>query len=278
MSRIVVSLTTIPSRLKHIEPTIKCLTKQSYTPNKIYLNIPYKTKTGKPYHIPTNFLSNIVRKDLITINRCNDYGPITKLLPTLDVETDPDTIIILVDDDEKIHRDVVKILVQKSQKYPNNALSFSGRSIGFFPLYLYNIFENKDDEKVDWIEGSSSILLKKKFIDKQELLNFDLLKIIPDLKNQDDHWISSYLETKHINRISINYSKYDYFTPFPISNLDAIHTSQGTLLGTLKFSYTVWNIATRLHNLGIYTHTHHIKYSVSFKIFVCIFILIKILF
>ena len=42
-----VSLTTIPSRINNIKPTIESITKQSVKPNKIYLNLPNKFKRFK---------------------------------------------------------------------------------------------------------------------------------------------------------------------------------------------------------------------------------------
>jgi hypothetical protein len=48
----------------------------------------------------------------ITVNRCQDVGPLTKLLPAVLAEEkgDPDTIIITVDDDQVYPPDTVKYL------------------------------------------------------------------------------------------------------------------------------------------------------------------------
>ena len=42
-----VSLTTIPSRINNIKPTIESIAKQSVKPSKIYLNLPNKFKRFK---------------------------------------------------------------------------------------------------------------------------------------------------------------------------------------------------------------------------------------
>jgi hypothetical protein len=48
-----------------------------------------------------------------------DYGPATKLIPTLLEETDPDTIIVTVDDDVVYHPDVLQDMVEGMMQYPD---------------------------------------------------------------------------------------------------------------------------------------------------------------
>jgi hypothetical protein len=44
------------------------------------------------------------------IRSARDYGPVTKLVPALHRELDPDTLIITVDDDKVYHKDLVRHL------------------------------------------------------------------------------------------------------------------------------------------------------------------------
>ena len=78
---IYVSLTTIPQRVKNLNKSIESLLKQSQKPDKIFINIPFKYKrfseTINDDQIP-KFDNN-----LIEITRCEDYGPGTKLLGSL---------------------------------------------------------------------------------------------------------------------------------------------------------------------------------------------------
>jgi hypothetical protein len=93
--KIVVSLTTIPPRLPKLEKVLRALTTQAV--DVVYLNLPYVcTKTGTKYDPLPEFLKGM---DKLTIRRCEDYGPLTKLLPTLENELDPSTVIIICDDD-----------------------------------------------------------------------------------------------------------------------------------------------------------------------------------
>lgn len=101
-SRVVVSLTTSPYRIEAMKPTIDCLLhKQSQAPDIIQINLPRVFgRTQIPYPNNTELPIWLVNNPKIRINRIErDYGPLTKLYPTLDTETNPNTIIIIVDDD-----------------------------------------------------------------------------------------------------------------------------------------------------------------------------------
>ena len=79
---IYISLSTIPQRLKNLNETIETLLKQTKKPDKIFVNIPFKYRrfkqTIKDDELP-KFDNSIVE-----ITRCEDYGPATKLLGSLD--------------------------------------------------------------------------------------------------------------------------------------------------------------------------------------------------
>jgi hypothetical protein len=77
--------------------TIQSLYAGSVKPDVIYVNLPewYPRFECAP---DPNLKTKL--KDLgVTVNDCKDYGVLTKLLPTLDVEADPDTLLVIVDDD-----------------------------------------------------------------------------------------------------------------------------------------------------------------------------------
>jgi hypothetical protein len=104
-SRVVVTLSTLPHHKDVIHEALDTLVAQSVKPDAIYLALPEKSRrTGLPY-------GDFSVPDGVTILRSAiDYGPLTKLLPAVQAETDPSTIIITVDDDKLYHRDTVKIL------------------------------------------------------------------------------------------------------------------------------------------------------------------------
>jgi len=118
----VVSLTTIPSRLPLIVPTIKSLMRQSVAPSRIILNIPsVSLREGIPYVVP-EFLDGL---RAVEINRCPDLGPATKLLPSLE-RLPPSQPILVVDDDRIYHPSVLSDLLAARQSQPGVAVGLSG--------------------------------------------------------------------------------------------------------------------------------------------------------
>ena len=75
-----VSFTTTPDRIKS-DKWMKLLEYTLSLPgNHVFiLNVPYKSLKGVEYEIPQHVLDK--QSDRFIINRCDDKGPITKILP-----------------------------------------------------------------------------------------------------------------------------------------------------------------------------------------------------
>ena len=158
--RMVISLTSLPSRLPHLSQTISHMLKQDTLPDKIYINLPlFSTREQIPYIIPDHITSYIdalepPQRSLITILRPpNDYGPATKLIPTLDVETSPDTIIVTIDDDVIYPSFYLSELKQAALRYPNAAIGFKGYQ---FPRATAQEKEEEDDDEEEGMQGLRS--------------------------------------------------------------------------------------------------------------------------
>ena len=81
-NHLVVTMTTLPERIisNHFKKVINSLLNQSLKPKYIILNIPYLYK-NKKYIIP----NWITKNRNIKINRCEDKGPATKFLGSLNL-------------------------------------------------------------------------------------------------------------------------------------------------------------------------------------------------
>jgi hypothetical protein len=120
--RFIFSLTTSPTRINELRPTINSLLSQSYSASHIRINIPLKFgRTGEEYVIP-DWLSSTPG---IRIHRCElDYGPGTKLVPTIlqpcEDATDDDWVVT-VDDDIRYQpfllEELAKVIVANGRKY-----------------------------------------------------------------------------------------------------------------------------------------------------------------
>ena len=251
MVRIVVSITTLPSRLDGLRKVLDSLLRQRRLPDRIYLNIPYLTRKGHEYD--SDKIRRIERmSSLITVNRCQDEGPITKLLPVLDLEIDPDTIIITFDDDNYVGPNVIRLFEEKSRLYPDSCLSFSGWCVGQFPFYYQLISDNVEDVEVDWLQGCHGILYRRKLVDPDQLRNFRT--DLDVLERNDDHRISAYLTCP---KISIGYSATRNFYSIGNGHLDSISGADG-------FTKEVMDLSWKFKQEGIYYHNSQSSDSVIF--------------
>jgi hypothetical protein len=106
--KFVVSFTTSPTRIHKCGQMINSILDQSRKPDLFLLNIPEEfARTGEKYDVP-----RYIRKSL-TVNHIQvDYGPATKIIPTVAYLSHPDradkydpedTRIIYLDDDDALN-------------------------------------------------------------------------------------------------------------------------------------------------------------------------------
>jgi len=247
-ARVVVSLTTIPDRIEFMKPTIASILDQSVKVDEIAINIPLVSRKGLTYEIPT-WMQNMKS---ITIHRIqNDHGPATKLLPTLEREN-PDTRIIVVDDDVVYNSDTVKILLdtfdknnqtaaitnfgillQKNSELPTNSSrvgsfftksrevdlvqGFSGFLVTPRMFYITNNNTTSSDEK----------FYRPRNFDVSKAPNniFELEKGPKEAISVDDIWVSGWLRHNKIKIMSTDST----FLRLPLVNIGKMR--QTTALG-----------------------------------------------
>jgi len=205
-TRTVITLTTIPSRIDKIKPTLISLLDQSMKVDKIYLNIPYFSLKGEEYIIP-EWLTKLHN---ITINRVEkDYGPATKLLPILNKEKLDNPKIIVVDDD----------VIYGSRMVENYIKNFNGNPMTIFGADIEN-GKLKDDlptylryrgpKRVDVLMGHNSFLVTADMFSSDV---FDYSKAPKECVFVDDIWFSFHLKKK-IYSLGFNYKN------IPISSIN----------------------------------------------------------
>ncbi len=121
-SNVIVGLTTIPSRLPFLVPTLKSLLLQNVPPGKILLHLPKHSRRERiEYTVP----GELEGLEVIQIVRCPDWGPATKILPAL-LDGDPDQRVVAVDDDRIYRRTLLEDLVTASEHHPDAAVGCFG--------------------------------------------------------------------------------------------------------------------------------------------------------
>jgi hypothetical protein len=230
--RVVVTLSSFAGRLERIEPTLRSLLSQSLRPQAIYLNIPQAVDRLQNA-IPSLKYSNVsdlplfLRQMLadypqtqMTSDSCQlivqftkDYGPSTKLLPTLLNEIHPHTILITVDDDVVYHRNTVRQLVMSIIELNRARRHVEDEVVAYAPTWYCEEWWRWPIQRLmlRWFEGECRGFLgafsgaayfrwffNNNFNDNEGVVDgpggiFDYSKAPAGCRLHDDVWISGFL-------------------------------------------------------------------------------------
>ena len=125
--KIYISFTTIPSRMNNIKPLLDSLINQTIHIDAIIFNIPYYSKRFNTEYIIPNYLYNYHPR--LRINRCEDYGPGTKLLGPLETRKyNNNDVIIILDDDRLIDSNLCHHLYQEYTQHSDSIISNFGNT------------------------------------------------------------------------------------------------------------------------------------------------------
>lgn len=142
---IYISLTTVPDRLNNQESAernlISLLTQNTDKEYKVLYNVPdyytgkladnigrlpNQSEVGDSITIPEWVYDLQKKYSHLVIKRGKDYGPPTKIVGALTETKNPDDILIILDDDNLYHPDMIEYHVKKLKEYPNAAIGFRG--------------------------------------------------------------------------------------------------------------------------------------------------------
>lgn len=208
---IILTLTTTPNRLMEskigwgVRPSIENLLNLSYVNYEIHFNIPFINKKSKQEYIIPEWLSDYEKNnEKLKIFRTEDYGSITKLVPTIERIINTEQILITVDDDLIYHDDFIEYHLLKRKEYEDYAIGFAG--IGSINGDCHFCTTLEKDTRVKILEGYKTISYKRKFFED------DFKDFVIGFWN-DDMIISAYLGMKNIKKISVSYDKDTIFNP-----------------------------------------------------------------
>jgi hypothetical protein len=160
-TKIVVSFTTSPTRINKCSQMIHSILDQTRKPDLFLLNIPEEfARTGESYSVP-----KYIRKSL-TVNRIPiDYGPATKIVPTVMYLTDRErcdkfdpkyTRIIYLDDDIAYSKKMVETYERVIAPNDDNVWTTTG--FDFVNMHLNGKRSHKDIATI--AEGYGSVCVK----------------------------------------------------------------------------------------------------------------------
>lgn len=188
--KVIISLTTIPSRFQHLQNTIKNLENQ--TCHEIWVNIPrtYQRFPEWDGTVPPIFGSKL------KINReCEDLGPGTKFMGPAKY-LDPEDLIVYLDDDTNYDSKLVTNLLKWHRVDPKSAWGLSGFNL---ESYFTGVFPRQHGVPIDVLEGYGSVIVKAGW----------LQKVLPEFKellevtHHDDMILSNLFEKYGIQRKTI---------------------------------------------------------------------------
>jgi hypothetical protein len=206
-SGIIVCLTTLPSRLPYIEPTLKSLLYQTRSPLRIRLHIPdYSIREGCRYVIPP-YLTHLSGIEIVI---CKDHGPATKFIPAVQ-DLPAGQPILVVDDDRIYPPTLVDNFQHWSEQNPETAIGAAGwivphdltdRELNFWrnfrqtppaPLKSTRIHRRR---RVHILEGYAGYLIKPEFFDPTHLTDYNAAPA--SAFYVDDVWMSAHCRVPRV--------------------------------------------------------------------------------
>ena len=203
--RFFVSMSTSPTRIAHMRPTIDSIIEQTYKPDRIIVNIPLVyQRTGAAYEIPDwlaeykNVVVNVVPEDL---------GPITKLHPaTRVIPAAEDVYIATIDDD-------IRYLPHMLEDFAR-AIVYGGRkgvARGYSGFFLYVNYDEHisahlppyREAHVDVLEGYGMTCYHRGFFGADFDDYVTLCVSDKETRFSDDLVISNYLAGRGVKRVQL---------------------------------------------------------------------------
>ncbi|MFJ9368815.1 hypothetical protein ACIRRA_30930 [Nocardia sp. NPDC101769] len=195
--RIVVTLSTVPQRRRHLRPVLRSLLDQTVPADRLLLAWPrYSLRSGAAYPEPPSLPAGV---DLV---RCEDQGPATKLLPALRAE--PNAVLVVVDDDAIYPETLLEDLLAAHRQLPAAALGVRGQHVrsGCDPRYLGHVCGTavRKHVPVDVLMGMWGYLIPAGSLDEAV---HDFEGWPPEVWWQDDVWISAHLARRRVPRLVV---------------------------------------------------------------------------
>ena len=191
--KVIVSMTTIPSRFDKLQTVLPGLLGQ--TCHEVWLNVPPKYNRFPDWDGQLPDLSHFGSK--LKINRdCEDLGPGTKFMgpaPFLD----PEDLIVYVDDDTNYDPKLVTNLLKWFMTDTKSAWGLSGFN---FETYFEGKFPRQHGVPLDVLEGYGSVIVKAGWL--QRVLP-EFQELLKEASMADDLIINNLLEKHGIKRKTV---------------------------------------------------------------------------
>ena len=217
-NKVIVSFTTVSSRINYIEPMVNSILNQTVQPDSFELYIsdhPSLFKNGFDQGIPSDkipqFLLDLSAQGKLQIKYVPNIGPANKLIPALLENRYTNNVIITVDDDHIYPDYLISLLLHNyhkhNHKYPVALIGTKPnirRGI-LLPSRSWHFIKRKDKFSNAFIHGVGGALYKSSFFHTQI---FNTSKLLNLSAKNDDIWF-------HFMRLAKNIPVLIIPRPFP---------------------------------------------------------------
>lgn len=205
--RIVVSLTTIPTREQSLLQTIKSIQSGTVLPDIIYVNIPVHYVRFRE-EFDENIKNELRSMKGVHVNDVlEERGALDKIIPVLKLEQDPDTHIVIVDDDAyygprfleglvKGYNEFQTVVGYSSIAYPETAIRQTGR-------VCYMLIQGHG-QFAEIMEGSFGVLFPRHVFNN--FSEFPPMTVNnTNIYLSDDYVFSKYLDKQNVRKRVVYY-------------------------------------------------------------------------
>lgn len=196
--RVIATLTTSPLRIFKMRDMLRSITDQSRPPDLVIINLPPRfERTGEEYTIP-DWLNREAFPTVI-VHRCDrDLGPITKLVPTLNVVSSHVDYLWVVDDDQLYHPRELEFLLDQAATR-EGVLCLTGLQRRGTDDKVSFTEAKFQEGKVDVFEAYAGVLIPVSTIHMGTFMPYVERAIQdPDCRTSDDLITSTYLERRGV--------------------------------------------------------------------------------
>lgn len=206
-SGLIVSLTTIPSRVERLELTVKSLLRQTARPREIRVCLPDWSEREQVAYVVPGWLREL---PAVTLVRCADEGPATKFLPTLQ-SVAPEEPVVVLDDDRVYHAKLLEHYAALVRAHPDEIISAAGwnapadrvdrattlaRRLARAPHVPIRANQLRAPRAVDIVQGVHSYVVRPRFFDLAALGDFSTAPAA--LRYVDDVWLSAHARVPRV--------------------------------------------------------------------------------
>jgi len=205
MVRVVATLSTIPTREDSVLKTIKSIQEGTVKPDVIYVNLPdwYPRFNRGP---DPNLELKLVSMGVV-VNKTKDYGVLTSVLSIMDIETDPDTLIVFINDDANYQPRFLEGLLKGYEEFKcpvgYSGLAYPETTMRLWGRLGYCLFLGHGTE-TEIFESAFGYLFPRSAVEGFPRLEPMSVPVQPEYLS-DDYLFPMYLEHKGLSKKVVCY-------------------------------------------------------------------------